>query len=547
MNKLLLQSLLTLGLTFVVAPLRAVDEATSDKTPAASRPNVVLILADDMGFSDIGCYGGEIETPHIDALANRGLRFTQFYNSARCSPTRAAILTGLYQHQAGMGMLGEDPNQVAPADAPAGYTRRLDQDCATIAELLRAEGYHTYMAGKWHLGYHRQESWPLQRGFERYYGILAGASSYFRPSGGRGLTLDNNQLPPPANEDYYTTDAFAEHLNQFIGQQTDEQPFFAYLAFNAPHWPLHAREEDIQRYVGKYLGGWDQLRQQRWARQVKMGIVDEAWGLSPRDDGARAWDELTDQQQQELDYRMAVYAAQVHRLDYQIGQVVQTLKSRGQFENTLILFLSDNGACAEPYTDLGGGDFKEINDPDKWGAISYGTGWANASNTPYRRYKARLYEGGISTPLVAHWPAGISAAGQLTAARGYISDLLPTILDVVGAEYPEQLDGRELTPLYGKSLAGALRGEEFSQPEWMFWEHYDDRVARKGDWKIIGKIGSDVWELYNLATDRTELHNVADQHPELVAELADAWLQWAKAHDVLPTRPRGAEQAADKK
>ncbi len=509
---------------------------TAEETPSTPRrPNVLLILADDMGWSDIGCYGGEIQTPNIDALARGGLRFTQFYNTARCSPTRAALLTGLLQHQTGMGILGEDPGQEAPKDAAGGYTRFLNHNCVTIAEVLKSAGYHTYMAGKWHLGYHGEQKWPRQRGFDRFYGIFAGACSYHRPQGGRGLTLDNTPLPPPTDANYYTTDAFAEHLIQFIREQKDDAPFFGYLAFNAPHWPLHARPEDIAKYVGNYTNGWDKVRAERWARQLAQGIVKKEWGLSPRDDGARAWEALTDEQRRQLDYRMAVYAAQVHRMDYQIGRVIETLRTRAKLDNTIVIFLSDNGGCAEPYNDLGGGKFEEINDPDKPGAVSYGTGWANASNTPFRRYKARLYEGGISTPLIVHWPAGLKTKpGSLTDTRGFLSDIMPTVLELTGVKYLTEFNGNKITPLYGRSFAPVLRGGSVPQPEWMFWEHYNDRAARKGDWKILGRIGTDKWELYNLATDRTEQQDLAAEKPELVTEMAAAWQRWAETHQVLP-------------
>jgi len=533
MTKHLLSSRVTLAAFACVIGLMPVQSRAADAKNA--RPNVLLIMADDMGWSDIGCYGGEIPTPNIDALAKTGLRFTDFYNTARCSPTRAALLTGLLQHQTGMGILGEDPNQEAPADAAPGYTRFLSQNCVTIAEVLKTAGYHTYMAGKWHLGYHGEEKWPRQRGFDRYYGILAGASSYLRPEGGRGLTLDHAQLPPPTDTNYYTTDAFAKHLIEFIKGQKDDQPFFGYLAFNAPHWPLQARQEDIAKFVGTYTNGWDKLREQRWQRELELGVVKKEWGFPPRDDGARAWDALTDQQKREMDYRMAVYAAQVHRMDYQIGRVMEALRQSGKLENTVVIFLSDNGACAEPYNDLGGGMFEDINNPDKSGAVSYGTAWANASNTPFRRYKARLYEGGIATPLIVNWPAGLKAKpGSLTDTRGYVSDILPTILALTGAKYPTEFKGNQITPLYGRSFAPVIEGGMLPQPEWMFWEHYNDRAARKGDWKIIGKMGSDKWELYNVANDRTEQHDLAAEHPEMVKEMAVAWEKWAGTHNVLP-------------
>ncbi len=526
---------ITIGVALVTVLSGCASQPEATAKSASARPNVLLIMADDMGWSDIGCYGGEIPTPNLDALAQGGLRFTQFYNTARCSPTRAALLTGLLQHQAGMGILGEDPGQAAPTNAAPGYTRFLNRNCVTIAEVLQAAGYHTYMSGKWHLGYHGEEKWPRQRGFDRYYGIISGASSFFRPSAPRGLTLENTPLPPPTEPDYYTTDAFAEHLIQFISEQKDDAPFFGYLAFTAPHWPLHARAEDVAKFVGKYTSGWDQLRTQRWARQLELGVVKKEWGLSERDDGVRAWEALTAEQKRQLDYRMAVYAAQVHRMDYQIGRVIETLRASGKLDNTIVIFLSDNGACAEPYDDLGGGKFEDINEPDKYGVVSYGTGWANASNTPFRRYKAKLHEGGIATPLIVHWPAGLKTeSGSLTETRGFLSDILPTIIELTGAKYPSEYHGNKIKPLYGRSLAPVLQGRSLPQPEWMFWEHYNDRAARKGDWKILGRIGSDDWELYNLATDRTEQYDVAAQHPDLVREMAAAWQQWAETHNVLP-------------
>lgn len=512
----------------------------------ASRPNIVLIMADDMGFSDIGCYGSEIPTPNLDALARNGLRFTQFYNTARCSPTRAALLTGLDPHSAGMGTLAEDPGKRAPANAAPGYQEYLNDRCVTIAEALRPAGYRSYMAGKWHLGYHGQEKWPLQRGFDRYYGIIAGAASYLAPKEPRGLTRDNTPLPTPTNAGYYTTDAFTDHAVTFLREHTGDAPFFLYLAFNAPHWPLHARAEDIAKFKGKYRAGWDRLRTERHARQVAAGIVEKNWPLTPRDDGARAWDELTPAQQEQLDYRMAVYAAQVHRMDWNIGRVVEALKAQGRLEQTLIFFLSDNGACAEPYTDLGGGAFTAINDPGAAGlgaknatgpgGSSYGTGWANASNTPFRRYKSRLHEGGISTPLIAHWPAGLkAAAGSLTRTPGYLTDILPTVLEVAGATYPKERDGKSLTPLAGRSLAPVLRGGTLPPDRWFFWEQYGNRAVRHGQWKAVQPAEKDSpWELYDLAADRTELKDLAAREPERLRALTDAWQAWAETHQVLP-------------
>jgi arylsulfatase len=515
----------------------------------APRPNVVIILADDMGFSDIGCYGSEIPTPHLDALAADGLRFSQFYNTARCSPTRAALLTGLHPHQAGMGTLAEDPGKRAPAGDAPGYQQYLNDRCLTLAEALKPAGYRAYMAGKWHLGYHGEEKWPRQRGFDRFYGIISGASSYFTPKDPRGLTLDNTPLATPADPGYYTTDAFTDHALEFVRDHPSDTPFFLYLAFTAPHWPLHAREEDIAKFTGRYRAGWDRLRETRFARQQELGVVPPNARLSPRDDGARAWEDLSPQEQTQLDYRMAVYAAQVHRMDHNVGRVVALLRERGELENTLILFLSDNGGCAEPYTDLGGGAFEAINDPAAGGSggrnasrggSSYGTGWANASNTPFRRYKSRLHQGGIATPLIAHWPAGLKTVpGSVTPAPGYLTDVAPTILELAGATYPSHRDGRELTPLVGRSLTPVFTTGTRAEPEFFFWEQYRNKAVRQGSWKAVQTAEDEAagkWELYDLASDPTELADLASVHPEILSTLTTAWHLWANSHQVLPKR-----------
>jgi arylsulfatase len=538
-----------LGLTAMSFPLPS-GFAAENSRPAL-RPNIVLIMADDMGFSDIGCYGGEIPTPNIDALAADGLRFTQFYNTARCSPTRAALLTGLHPHQTGVGILAEDPGQKADADAAAGYTRFLNKKCITIAEALKPAGYHTYMAGKWHLGYHGQEKWPLQRGFERYYGCISGAVSYFKPTDPRGLTLDNKPLATPDDPEYYTTDAFTDYAMRFVREQQDDKPFFLYLAFNAPHWPLHAPQKEVDKFVGKYRSGWDQLRQERYARLVKEGIINKEWPLSPRDDGARAWETLSEEQKTQLDYRMAVYAAQVHRMDWNIGRLVQTLHEVNKFDNTLILFLSDNGGCAEPYFDLGGGDIKAVNQPQAgWvggkgtgqGGSSYGTGWANASNTPFRRFKSMLHEGGIAAPLVVHWPVGLKIKpGALTHSPGYLTDVMPTALEVAGIDYPTLFNGRELHPLAGRSLVPIFQNGTRQDPEWMFWEQYNNRAVRHGNWKAVRPAEAKEWELYDLQKDRTELTNLAQEYPEVLSKMINAWDQWAKANQVLPKKIQPAK------
>lgn len=545
-------SALFLGAAFPASPALAA-------TP--SKPNIVIFLADDMGFSDLGCFGGELETPNLDALASRGLRFTQFYNSARCSPTRAALLTGLDPHQTGVGVLANDARpgggSSAPADAGPGYIQYLNDRCVTLAEVLKPAGYRTYMTGKWHIGAFEQSQWPLGRGFERFYGVLAGTVSYFRPSEPRPLLEGSNRLPAPTDPNYYTTDAFGDHAVTYLREHDARTPFLLYFAFNAPHYPLHARQADIAKFVGRFRAGWDKLREERFARQRKMGLFDHTVQLSPRDESVRAWDTLTAEQKTQLDYRMAVYAAMVYRMDLNVGRVVTTLRERGMLENTLILFLSDNGASAEPGPDLGGGDFANINDPEKRGqggkdGSTYGAGWANLSNTPFRRFKTRLHEGGIATSMIAHWPAGIKTKpGTITAVPAYLTDVMPTVLEVTGASYAAptaKRDAGALFPLEGSSLVPVFTTGIRPTREWFFWEQYDNRAVRRGNWKAVSPAESNgQWELYNLDTDRTELRNVAAQNPNLVEELSAAWTKWANTHQVLPKSTGVRDESAPKK
>ena len=522
-----------------VNPKNDVLSRVSADNPPKSRPNVVLIMADDMGWSDIGSYGGEIPTPNLDALAKNGLRFSQFYNNARCCPTRASLLTGLYSHQAGIGQMAEDPEHPEAFHwGTPGYQGFLNRHCVTIAEALKTNGYHTYMTGKWHVGMHGQEKWPLQRGFDRYYGLLAGATSYFKPQGGRGLTLDNQKLDPPTDPNYYTTDAFTDYAIKFIQEQKDKNPFFLYLAFNAPHWPLHAKPADIAKFKGKYNAGWDVIRQQRLTRQETMGLIGKGQGVSARDHRVRPWAELSAGEKDSTAYRMAVYAAQVYALDQNVGKLVAELKKRGQFDNTLILFLSDNGACAETYDELGSKPMSFINDPNFSGAVSYGIGWANASNTPLFEYKVKPYEGGIRAPFIAHFPAGISSQrGRITNVKGHITDLMPTILELTGTTYPKTFhDGQSITPLVGRSLLPTLKTGTQPDPTYMYWEHQRYGAVRKGDWKAVYDLNKDTWELFNLATDRIEAKDEAKNQPVLLADLQQHWREWANTHDVFPKK-----------
>jgi arylsulfatase A-like enzyme len=520
---------------------------------APARPNIVLILVDDMGFSDLGCYGSEIPTPHLDALAAGGLRFTQFYNTARCSPTRAALITGLHPHQAGMGRLAEEGVGLTVSH-PEGYLGYLNSRSVTIAEALRPAGYKSYLAGKWHLGQRDEGKWPRQRGFDRFYGLLPGASSFFKPAGNRSLTLDNQPLPPPTDPDYYTTDAFTDFAIQTVREHTSPEPFFLYLALTAPHWPLHARPEDIAKFTGKYRAGWDALRAERHARQKSLGLFPADAPLSPRDENARAWDALTPAEQTGLDYRMAVYAAQVHRMDWNIGRLVATLREQGRLENTLLIFLSDNGGCAEPYTDLGGQPAERINDPAFSGNVSYGTGWANASNTPFRKFKSQLYEGGIATPLIVHWPAGLKTKpGSFESTPGYLTDIMPTALAVAGATYPAVSHGQPTVPLEGRSLLPLLTASSAPVAQRVFtWEQYGFKAVRVGDLKAVfsppglhDKAGRGQWELYDLARDRNEVHDLAAARPGDLQQLVAHWDAWAARAQVFPV-PAPAPAAGKK-
>ncbi len=514
----------------------------SINTAVAQKPNIIVILADDMGFSDLGCFGSEIPTPNLDKLAKNGVRFSQFYNTARCCPTRASLLTGLFQHQTGIGLMAEDPlsrekgKDINDAGVP-GYRGFLNHQGVTIAEVLKPAGYHTYMAGKWHVGIHGEEKWPLQRGFDRYYGILAGACSYLKPAGGRGLTSDNTKLPAPEGE-YYTTDAFTDNAIQFIKEQKDEKPFFLYLAYNAPHWPLQAKKADYEKFVGKYMKGWDVLREERYQRQKAMNLFDREIPLSPRDSRVRDWSEVDEAQKKESDFRMAVYAAQVNCIDQNVGKLVNTLSSLKKLDNTLIIFLSDNGACAEPYKEFGGGKFEDINNPSVSSSVSYGIGWANVSNTPFYEYKVKSYEGGISAPFIASWPEKIGKnVGKVYHTPAYLIDLMPTLIEAAGAKYPKtHPDGTELFPIEGNSLIPAIVNGKGKGHEYMFWEHSGFSAIRKGDWKAYKAVNDSVWELYDLRTDRDEQINIAKDHPELVKELNDKWYEWANSHQVLPKK-----------
>jgi arylsulfatase len=495
----------------------------------SSRPNIILIMADDMGYSDIGCYGGEIHTPNLDKLAAGGVRFSQFYNAARCCPTRASLLTGLYPHQAGMGhMVGDSGHP--------GYRGFLNERCITIAEALKPAGYNTLMVGKWHVGEQRPH-WPVDRGFDRYFGLISGGANYFDITKDKAATVMrtmaiNDKPYTPPKEGFYLTDAFSNNAVEFIDKYgRDREPFFLYLAYTAPHWPLHALPEDIAKYKGKYLKGWDKLREERYERMAKMVLINSKWKMSPRDTDTWPWAE--EKNKELMDLKMAVYAAQIERMDYGIGRVLDKVKEIKEEENTLIMFLSDNGGCAEGGP-VGFDNRKNGLPPGGVDSfMSYGLSWANASNTPFRRYKHWVHEGGIATPFIASWPAVIKKGGSITDQPGHIIDVMATCLDIAGIEYPKTHNGHELIPLEGKSLLEIFEGRTRQGHEILYWEHEGNRAVRQGNWKLVGVHGQP-WELYDLQDDRTELNNVADKYPQKVKELKAVYEDWAKRCGVLP-------------
>lgn len=490
---------------------------------AQDRPNIILMMADDMGFSDLGCYGGEIETPNLDQLADSGIRFTQFYNTARCCPTRAALLTGLYQHQAGIGhMVG---NYGVPS-----YQGYLNDQCVTIAEALRGAGYTTLMTGKWHVG-SQPEHWPTKRGFDRYWGTPSGGGVYFKDT----LKIRNtvffveNEERIELRDDFYITDDLTDHAMEFIDEAVNEtkKPFFLYLAHIAPHWPLQAKPEDIAHYEGKYDTGWDATRDARFARQTKMGLFPSGTKLSDRDKDAKAWEKMPQPAQEDLAHRMEIYAAQITCIDENVGKLVAQLKELGQYENTLFIFLSDNGCSAEGGP---GGFSRGKKDAPIGTGLSYasvGLEWANSNDTPFRKFKMDTREGGISSPLIIHWPQGVKHNGRLVDAPSHMIDVMPTLLDVAGAPYPDKQNGKTTIPLEGQSFANQFAATKTVPARDLFWEHEGNQAIRRGDWKAV-RIKNGPWSLYNLKDDRTETTNLNQAHPEKTKELAEAWEAWAE-------------------
>jgi arylsulfatase A-like enzyme len=508
-----------------------------------NRPNVVIVLADDLGYSDLGCYGGEIATPHLDELARRGVRFTQFYNTARCSPSRASLLTGRHPHETGIGILTDDGR-------PLGYPGSLSLDVPTVAEHLKSAGYATCLSGKWHLSSDNvtpNPTWPTRRGFDEFYGILRGGGDYFSP---RALYDGETHLPVPDPEEYYFTDAVSDRAVDFVERSAAaETPFFLYLAYTAPHWPLHAPEEAIVRYEDRYLEGWDDLREKRFAKQRREGLLGDEAELSDRDPADSPWDAEADKAWQAR--RMAVYAAQVEIMDRGIGRVLDTLTASGVADDTLVVFLSDNGGCAEDLPPEGATRFMSRQPQTTWdgrpmqlgnrpeiipGAYdtfaSYGAAWANLSNTPFRKFKRWTHEGGIASPFIAAWPAGGISGGGISRDAYQLTDMLPTVLEAAGIPATGQA---------GTSLLPSARGETASAHP-LYWEHIGNRAIRHGDWKAVSSADGE-WELYDLSVDRSELHDRAAEHPELLERLVADWQEWADRVGVIPWE-RIREQSA---
>lgn len=466
------------------------------------KPNIILIMADDMGYTDLGCYGGEIDTPNIDKLAGEGIRLTQFYNAAKCNPTRASILTGLYHHQS---------------------TVRLEK-CITIAEAMKPAGYATLMTGKWHLVGN-----PVERGFDKFFGFLGPATNYFGNSGANNNMRLGSEVYEIPKTGFYTTNAFTDYAIKFMEETVkDEKPFFLHVAHNAPHFPLQALPEDIDKYRGKFMKGWDYLRQQRYKGAVKAGVIKDNWDISPRDSEVPAWDSLDEKTKKDEDLKMVVYAAMIDCMDRNIGRLLASLEKLGQKENTLVIFLSDNGGCPYDYN-------RNLNiaPGPKESYRTYDTPWANVSNTPFRLYKRYSHEGGISTPFIASWPAVIKNAGTITEQTGHIIDIMATCIDVAGAKYPTEYGGHEVSPLVGKSLLPIFEGKKREgHTEGIYWNYRNHRAVRMGKWKLVARGEQEAWELFDMEADRTEMHNLAEEMPEKVKQMEEKYNAWVKLYNV---------------
>ena len=481
--------------------------AFSSMAAKASRPNIILIMCDDMGWSDIGCYGGEVQTPTLDRMAREGMRFTQFYNNAKCTTTRASILTGLYPRRGEGGL--------------------LRTNMVTLGEAMKLAGYQTSLSGKWHLG-SDETTHPFKRGFDEYYGLLDGACNFFDPKqrdpkykGARIRKFGENdrelfEFP----KDYYTTDAFTDHAIKSLNKFSEkDEPFFLHVCYTAPHYPLHAKPEDIAKYRGKFKMGWNKMREQRHKRMKEMGLIDPKWKLSSRDSRAYDWASANHDHE---DLRMAVYAAMIDSMDQNIGRLMAALKKSGEADNTLVLFLSDNGGCAE---EPGGRSPKIIPGPKEFYA-AVGPSWGWAQNAPFRRYKKWAHEGGIATPCIAWWPRQIKA-NSITKGVGHIIDFMPTFLELAGGKYPAKHKGNDILPVEGKSLLPILNGGKRGGHDQIAWQWSGNRALREGKWKLVWDKLDKRWSLFDLEADRTETNDLASANPKRVVRLKKDWFAWA--------------------
>ena len=553
----------TLSLFFINCKNDSASEnQTALETP--QKPNIVVIMADDLGFSDLGCYGGEVDTPALNGLAENGLRFNAFYNTSRCCPSRAALLTGQYPHQAGIGQMTMDRNL-------PGYRGRLDEQTVTLAEVLKTAGYQTGMVGKWHvsptenLGGNEQLEWlnhqteketfsdldtyPTARGFDKYYGNIWGVVDYFDPFALVNGTEPVKEVP----KDFYYTDAIGDSAVAYVDHFVrEEKPFFLYVAHCAPHWPLMAPEEEIKKYEQVYDEGWQKIREERYKKLIEKGIFKgDTTKLSEFMFPDLKW---VENENENWDSRaMAVHAAMIDRMDQNIGKLIDKLEATGQLDNTVIMFMSDNGASSERPSQYGIGfdrpsetrDGREIHYPVKKSeehlpgpeTVMSGIGpvWANVANTPFRYWKARVYEGGITSPFIVHWPAGIKEQGVVKSQAAHIIDIMPTLLELSGATYPEEFNGNTIDPYMGESMVSAFTNtEEAPINETLFWEHFGAAALRQGDWKLVKLDGNADWELYNLKEDRTEMNNLAAKYPERLKAMQEEWNTMARATDVFP-------------
>jgi arylsulfatase A-like enzyme len=497
---------------------------SSAASQPATKPNIIVILVDDMGFSDLGCYGSEIPTPNLDELAANGVRFTQFYNTARCCPTRAALLTGLYSHQTGVGHMMEDKG------AP-GYQGHLNDSCVTIAEVLKPAGYFTAMTGKWHVGQHAGVA-PWTRGFDR--SLNAAAGGFYFPThpraelflNGEKIANDDKRLP----QNWYSTDLWVSQGMKFVDEALGEKkPFYWHLCFNAPHFSLQAPAEDIAKFRGQYKAGWGAIRDARYAKQQQLGIIDTAWDKSPRPKDVKAWKDVPPDEQDRFDHIMATYAACIYHMDKAVGDLVAGLKQRGVFENTLILFMSDNGGNAES-----GPNGRTVGNPSEGNSDWFcGESWAFVENTPFRLFKHYNHEGGIASPMIVHWPNGIAAKNELRTQPAHLIDIMTTCVDVSGATYPKEFKGHAITPMEGRSLMPAFADKPIDRDA-LYWEHEGNAAIRVGDDKLVRFGRNGPWELYDMHTDRTELHDLAQSQPDKVKALANKWEAWAERAQVKP-------------